>query len=208
MDQTLADGLEAYLTLLMAWNRKINLTGLSYSSSPDATVDRLLLEPLVAVKALPAGLRDLMDVGSGGGSPAIPMKLALGPAVRLLMVESKTRKAAFLREAVRQLKLEHVTVEAVRFEELLSRPELHESQDAVMVRAVRLRRQALMALQAFLRTGGMLVLFRGGGDHDAELAGMPPLEHRFTRPLLDAGQLVVYQKMPLVHSGGVVLPLR
>ena len=48
------------------------------------------------------------------------------------MVESKTRKSAFLREAIRQLNLLDSAVETVRAEDLLTRPELHESQDLVM----------------------------------------------------------------------------
>ena len=44
----------------------------------------------------------MIDIGSGGGSPAIPLALAV-PGLRLLMVESKTRKSVFLREAVRAL---------------------------------------------------------------------------------------------------------
>ena len=47
----------------------------------------------------------LMDIGSGGGSPAIPLKLAL-PHLHLTMVEAKVRKSAFLREASRQLELD------------------------------------------------------------------------------------------------------
>ena len=46
----------------------------------------------------------VIDIGSGGGSPAIPLKLA-APRIKLWMVESKTRKSAFLREAIRQLDL-------------------------------------------------------------------------------------------------------
>ena len=47
----------------------------------------------------------MMDVGSGGGSPAIPLKLAV-PRLSLTMVEAKARKSAFLREAIRHLGLE------------------------------------------------------------------------------------------------------
>ncbi len=67
-----------------------------------------------------------MDVGSGGGSPAIPLKLAV-PRLRLTMVEAKARKSAFLREAVRHLGLEQRSVETARYEELLARPDLHEA---------------------------------------------------------------------------------
>ncbi len=78
------------------------------------------------------------------------------------MVESKVRKAAFLREAVRQLNLTETTVEASRFEELLIRPELHEAADVVTVRAVRAERKLLAGIQAFLKPGGLLFLFRSG----------------------------------------------
>ena len=68
----------------------------------DETFDRLLIEPLIASRYLPSTDCSVIDVGSGGGSPAIPLKLAM-PGISLRMVESKTRKAAFLREAVRRL---------------------------------------------------------------------------------------------------------
>ena len=60
----------------------------------------------------------LADLGSGGGSPAIPLALALR-APRLLMVESRSRKAAFLREAARMLELS-ADVVAIRFEEFIA----------------------------------------------------------------------------------------
>ena len=78
------------------------------------------------------------------------------------MVESKTRKAAFLREAVRQLELTNTMVEAVRVEELLIRPELHEAADLVTIRAVRTERKLLDGVQAFLKPGAALFLFRSG----------------------------------------------
>ena len=109
--------------LLARWNRKINLTSLE---DPDQAIDRLLLEPVLAARHLPAPNVRIMDVGSGGGSPAIPLKLA-SPAARLTMVEVKARKSAFLREAIRVLELGDTTVETMRYEELLTRPELHEA---------------------------------------------------------------------------------
>ena len=95
----------------------------------------------------------MLDIGSGGGSPAIPMKLA-APGISLRMVESKTRKAAFLREVVRTLELDRTAVDAVRFEELLSRPTLHDAVDVVTMRAVRVDRKTLAELQSFVRPGG------------------------------------------------------
>jgi 16S rRNA (guanine527-N7)-methyltransferase len=109
---TLKGLLLTYYEVLFHWNRKINLTALS---DPAAAVDRLLLEPLSAAIHLPAGT-PMADLGSGGGSPAIPLALALG-SPSLLMVESRSRKAAFLREATREVGVVAL-VEAVRFEQL------------------------------------------------------------------------------------------
>ena len=176
--------LTAYYELLQRWNRKINLTSIV---DVDEGIDRLLLEPLVAARHFPAGSRRLMDIGSGGGSPAIPFKL-LNPAMQLTMVEVKARKSAFLREAVRQLSLERVTVENARFEELLTRPDLHETQDIVSLRAVRTESRVLASLQAFVAAGGVLLLFRGPAGPAMPASVVHPLEWAGTYPLVDALQ--------------------
>ncbi len=180
----LADRLAAYYDLLSRWNRKINLTSID---NVDEAIDRLLLEPLAAVRHFPGPVHRLMDVGSGGGSPAIPFKLAL-PDTALTMVEVKARKSAFLREAIRQLRLEKAEVETTRFEELLARPELHEAYDLLSLRAVRAETRVLTSLQAFLAPGGSLVLFRGpeGPAHPSTV--VPPLEWSGTYTLIDSLQ--------------------
>src|SRR5207237_10265467 len=110
----LAARLETYLRLLETWKRKINLAGLNLTEAAPETIDRLLIEPLIAARHIPAGTTRMLDVGSGGGSPAIPMALAV-PSIRLLMVESKTRKAVVLGEAIRAIGLEGAVVAASRF---------------------------------------------------------------------------------------------
>jgi 16S rRNA (guanine527-N7)-methyltransferase len=178
----LAERLVAYYELLVRWNRKINLTSLE---NPDEAIDRLLLEPLIAARYLPWPTSSVMDVGSGGGSPAIPLKLA-SPGIELTMVEVKARKSAFLREACRQLRLDHTRVENARYEELLARPELHEAYDLVSLRAVRVESRVLNTLQAFLKPGGTVMLFRGPGGPDAPAVFVPPLEFASTHPLIES----------------------
>jgi 16S rRNA (guanine527-N7)-methyltransferase len=136
-----------------------------------------------------------MDVGSGGGSPAIPMKLS-APAIALTMVESKARKSAFLREAVRSLHLDRTAVETARYEELLARPELHETFDVLSLRAVRVEVKTLFTLQAFVRRGGLLFLFRGPSGPDVPEI-VPPLRWVTTVPLVETLQsrLTVLQKV-------------
>jgi 16S rRNA (guanine527-N7)-methyltransferase len=179
VDWDLSTKLACYLSLLASWNRKINLTALD---DRDAAVDRLVLEPVLAARHV-AGARALMDVGSGGGSPAIPMKLVL-PRCRLCMVESKIRKSAFLREAARQLELEDTRVESRRFEELLTQPDFHEAFDVVSIRAVRVEAETLRSLQAFVRPGGQILLFRGALSEALDVA--PPLALVGDEPLVES----------------------
>ncbi len=112
VEPPVASRLVAYYALLEHWNRTINLTSLR---NVDDAIDRLLLEPLAAARYLPSQSQ-LLDIGSGGGSPAIPLAIGLG-VTSLVMVESNSRKAAFLREAVRELEMP-ARVEAARLESL------------------------------------------------------------------------------------------
>jgi 16S rRNA (guanine527-N7)-methyltransferase len=198
ISDALADRLWTYFELLSRWNRKINLTSLD---QPDVAIDRLLLEPVVAARYFRTSGQDLLDVGSGGGSPAIPLKLA-SPEGSLVMVEAKVRKAAFLREAIRTLELKRARVETARYEELLTNPDLHEAVDVVTIRAVRIETRVLLSLQAFLRPGGQLFLFKGPSGAD-DVGVTPPLRWLATYPLVDSlrSRLVVIAKPPLGKSG-------
>lgn len=204
----LTERLDRYYALLAKWNEKINLT--SFRLPPggeDEAVDRLLIEPVVAARHVPAEAKKAMDVGSGGGSPAIPLKLA-APHLHLRLVESKTRKAVFLREAVRDLGVKDADVETSRFEELLARPELHEAFDLVTIRAVRVEPRTLVTLQAFLKPGGELFLFRGAGGTDIAASLTPPLSWVATYPLIEElrSRLVVLRKTAVGRAPAHLTP--
>jgi 16S rRNA (guanine527-N7)-methyltransferase len=186
--------LEAYFELLRRWNRKVALTALPVEELGDEAIDRLLVEPVLASRHITTESPVVIDVGSGGGSPAIPLKIAI-PGMSLRMVESKTRKAAFLREAVRALGLSDTSVESVRLEELFVRPLLHESADVVTLRAVRLERKLLAGIHLFLKPAGRVFLFTSD-----KTAVLPHPASHFTRhssePLLRqwGSRLEVLQK--------------
>lgn len=194
LNDELVEKIGAFYGLLFRWNQKINLTSLD---DPDEAIDRLFLEPLLAARYVPASATRLMDIGSGGGSPAIPLKLAL-PHLHLTMVEAKVRKSAFLREASRQLNLSGTDVETTRVEELLARPHLHEAFDLISMRAVRIEMRMLNTIQAFLKPGGHVLLFRGPHG-PAEPQVVPPLQWVDTYALVEAMQsrATLLQKRPI-----------
>jgi len=157
-----------YLELLDRWNRTINLTSLPLGVFPDDSLDRLIGEPIAAESFIrSAGL--WIDLGSGGGSPAIPLKI-LRPHLHLVMVESRERKGAFLREVVRELGLSGASVLTARFEALKAE-DSGDRADLVTVRAVRVDEELVKALRRVLRTGGEVFLFRSGSVPLEDLPG-------------------------------------
>lgn len=191
----LSSHLETYYRLLKTWNQKINLTAFNLSELSAHAFDRLLIEPLVAARHTSSGLKRLLDIGSGNGSPAIPLKLAI-PHLSLLMVESKTRKAVFLKEAIRALALSNAEVITNRYEELLKQAEFHEAWDLITIRAIRLEKKNLIDVQGFLRPGGLLFLFLNSKSAKLlEKTALPLIwkaTHQLAQPL--HSQLVVLEK--------------
>jgi 16S rRNA (guanine527-N7)-methyltransferase len=150
---------ERYYELLKRWNRTTNLTALHLDEYSAESIDRLLVEPLRAVELVPLDVSLVcIDVGSGGGSPAIPFALAR-PAIRLVMVESVAKKAAFLREAIREVELSRVEVITARVEDIaVARPH---SAELILSRGVRMSEALGDALVHLLAPGGQLFLFGG-----------------------------------------------
>jgi len=163
IDDPVADALFRYFALLQRWNKTINLTSLPIDDPTDQALDRLLIEPLTAACQLAPVDGRWFDLGSGGGSPAIPMKLAL-PALRLTMIESRERKAAFLREVTRELGLSGVDVQTVRFETLQEDASLAGSAGLITLRAVRIDEEVLRLCAILLHKGGQLVLLGFSGS--------------------------------------------
>ena len=148
---------EKFYGLLAKWNRRINLTALELGAIPPVeTLDRLFIEPLIAAELVPNGPLALIDLGSGAGSPALPIKI-LRPATHLTMVETRGRKAAFLREAVRTLGLDDVDVEQARFQALPA--SMSSEFDLVTARALRLDEELVATALELLKPTGRLITF-------------------------------------------------
>ncbi|HEU5283400.1 MAG TPA: 16S rRNA (guanine(527)-N(7))-methyltransferase RsmG [Burkholderiales bacterium] len=99
-----------YLALLQKWNRVYNLTAVR---EPGRMVSQHLLDCLAVAPHVAAAT--LLDVGSGAGLPGIPLALAL-PALRVTLLDSNHKKAAFLRQTVREIALDNAEVVCDRVE--------------------------------------------------------------------------------------------
>ncbi len=123
--------LSRYLDLLFAANERMNLTRITDRAAAEVqhVGDALTLLPF-----LPAGAIRVVDIGSGGGVPGIPLAIAR-PDAKVLLVESTKKKAVFLKDAAAELKLTNVTVSELRAEDV-GQSELRETFDVATARAV------------------------------------------------------------------------
>lgn len=144
--------LRDYFGLVMRWNPRLHLVA---PCAPAEFAVRHVLESLLALPHLPAGAR-FLDVGSGGGLPAIPC-LAARADLTAVLFESSVKKSVFLREALRRVGASpRARVAAERFE----RTEAPEA-SAVTCRALERFAETLPRLVAWSPPGATLLFFGG-----------------------------------------------
>jgi len=151
LSREIRDRLELFSKLLLEANVKTNLTGARTSDEVVAHIaDSLSLLPFVA--------GPLVDIGSGGGFPAIPLVIVTG--MEATVIESVAKKARFLESVVAALGLP-VNVRAQRAEEAARDPALRERFASATARAVGSAPAVLELTLPFLALGGVAVLQRG-----------------------------------------------
>jgi 16S rRNA (guanine527-N7)-methyltransferase len=146
--------LDAFATFLLEANRSVNLTAARDRAAVWEHIDdSLALAPYVK--------EPLVDIGSGGGFPAIPLALVTG--MKMTLVESLEKKARFLRAAAERFALP-IVVEARRAEDAAHDPALRERFACATARAVASGPSVLELTVPFLAIGGRALLQRGALD--------------------------------------------
>jgi len=175
-----------YIDLLVRWNAKMNLTSVR---DPDQIVQRHFGESFfLATRVLgdDATLLRAVDIGSGAGFPGLPVKI-FRPEVTLTLVEAQYRKAIFLREVARALKMTGVEVLSCRAEELADRSA--GSADVVTLRAVERFADTLPVAARFVRDAktsadhGRLALLIGADQASRAATALPTFKWEKPLPL-------------------------
>jgi 16S rRNA (guanine527-N7)-methyltransferase len=132
LSQAQLDQFALYAAELRRWNERVNLTAIT---DPEQIVTRHFLDALACARVWGDAPATLVDIGSGAGFPGLVLKL-LRPALRVTLVESVGKKAAFLEHMAALLGLEGVQVLAARAEELGRDARHRERYDVTTARAV------------------------------------------------------------------------
>jgi 16S rRNA (guanine527-N7)-methyltransferase len=165
--------------LLVKWNPAVRLVG---STDPRIVARRHTLESLVLVSHVPRPDGALLDIGSGNGFPAIPLKCAL-PSLSLTMMEPMLKKTVFLESCLIELDLTRARVLRKRVDKPGDLTRLGRW-DAITMRAVAVIPLAMATAPETLTPGGRILFMVGqAGLGQVRSLAKPPLEIVRVTPL-------------------------
>lgn len=159
----------AHAREIIRWNRRINLTAVT---DPLEVAVKHYIDSIAAAPFIRPGA-SLLDTGSGGGFPGIPLKI-VQPSLRVTLLEARRKRVNFLRHMIRSLALSDIRVLHERLENAPNRLPADGGFDAIVSRAFSDLEQFVVNALPLLNPGGCLVAYKGKTGHRlaAEMAGV------------------------------------
>jgi len=187
-----------FLDELLRWNQRINLTSITDRAEAieKHLIDSLLLLPYVQNSS------KIMDLGSGGGLPGIPLAIAIS-SLQVVSIDSVGKKINFQKHLKRLLHLENLQVVQSRAENLDQIPLAEGEYDLVVARAFTSLETLLNYATPWLKPGGRVIAMKGpGGSSELSFAETAIKQNGFTNP-----EVFSYQ-LPFSHAERQLLILK
>lgn len=154
-----------YKRLLKEWNEKINITAIT--EDEDIDIKHFLDSLTPYITNLFNGNKRIIDVGTGGGFPGLPLKI-LNPQLQITLLDSLNKRIVFLNEVINSLKLNDIEAIHGRAEELGKNAKYREKYDIAISRAVASLNTLSEYCMPFVKVGGYFISMKGP-DVDDEL---------------------------------------
>ena len=184
---------------LIKWNSKINLTAIT---DPLEVAVKHFLDSLAPARIIPAGSA-MLDMGSGGGFPGIPLKVVL-PSISVSMVDSSRKKISFLKHVIRTLGLESINACQVRVENL---PENRERFDVVICRAFSSLDKFIELALPVLAENGIMIALKGKMSYNEIESARIYENKKLSEGLLYHTEVIKYS-LPYIDSERTMLIMR
>ncbi len=156
---------EIYNSLLMEWNSKINLV-----SRKNTDIENNVLNSIYFLTKYPLkGSENIIDIGTGGGFPAIPLKI-IYPDIKLTLNDSINKKVKVLEEIVRKMNFNNVRSVWLRAEDLSKDKKYNHKFDIAVSKAVADLDRIYLWSSGFLKQGGKMLAIKGGDTQEEEKA--------------------------------------
>jgi len=148
--------LGAFASELVAWNQKINLTAIT---DPVEVIEKHLLDSMMPGHHLPENA-SVLDIGTGGGLPGIPLKIYM-PSLSMTLIDGSRKKISFVSYIIRQLGLLSAQARQARAEDPACRAEYRQAFDVVICRAVMSIERFISLGTPFLKKTGFMIAMKG-----------------------------------------------
>ena len=206
VDQKQAHLFAVHAGELIKWNTKINLTAIT---DPVDVAIKHILDCIAPARHIPPEAT-LLDIGSGGGFPGIPLKIAL-PSVSMTLIDGSRKKISFLKHIIRTLQLKNVDACQIRAEDLVQKIQLPSSFDVIISRALSSLDNYVRLALPLLAEEGIVIALKG----DIEIEQVNDLQSNIldTMPGVLPNQnpfsatLETYQ-LPQIHAKRSIFILR
>lgn len=161
LDDSQVSALSDFKSILMEWNKKMNLTAIEEDREVILKhfVDSLSIVPFLQ------GVHSIIDVGSGAGFPGIPVKI-VKPEIEVVLLDSLEKRINFLNAVITALRLDKITAFHSRAEDAGASSHYREKFDAAVARAVASLPVLLEYCLPLVKTGGIFIAMKGGSDSE------------------------------------------
>lgn len=147
-----------YKELLLEWNEKINITAITEDREVDI---KHFLDSLTAFNSEKLwGNKKIIDIGTGGGFPGIPLKI-INPQLNVTLLDSLNKRIIFLKEVIENLALKNIDAIHGRAEELSRKEDYREKYDVCVSRAVASLDTLSEYCLPFVKQGGYFISMKG-----------------------------------------------
>ncbi len=157
LDERALDLFDRYYRELVFWNEKVNLVSVR---TPEEVLIKHFTDSLTPLPYIARPQGRLLDIGSGGGFPGIPLKIAM-PGLQVFLLEASRKKSSFLRHLIRQLPLVQTAVIHARAESAMTDDAYRHTFDTVISRAAFKLPEFFSMGRFFLSPGGLLIAMKG-----------------------------------------------
>ncbi len=167
IDKKITDQFSIHASELIRWNRKINLTAIT---DPFEIAVKHYLDSIVPARVMPRCDR-MLDIGSGGGFPGIPLKILI-PSLTVTLIDASRKKVSFLKHIIRNIKLTNIDAHHVRAEDLANKRTIENRFDIIICRALSSLDKSISQALPLLAKDGIIIAMKGKlSEAEIESAG-------------------------------------
>lgn len=141
---------------LIEWNRRTNLTAVT---DPGEVAVKHFLDSIAPAPIIPPAA-SLLDIGSGGGFPGIPLKILI-PSLSVTLIDASRKKVSFLKHVIRSIKLKDIEARHVRAEDLAKNSAFANAFDVIVSRALSAMDTFVLMALPLLAKDGMIMALKG-----------------------------------------------